>query len=326
MHDFELIKYNRSISIIFLILTIFFGFFGQYFFYFKFSNLVCLILILTIGITHGSLDNIKGKKLLKKFKLKKESIFYFSYITFSFLIIILWLIFPSLMLFIFLVVASYHFGKEDTLFNFVDQKINKNFQILFLLKGSIIVLAPLIFHYEQTVDIFSNLFLKDSIFFNILEFMKSDIYEGYGLLNLLLVISIFAGIGLHGHKKSVGAPDNLGGDNFIPDTLSIIFLNIAFNPVMAFTIYFCFLHSPRHSLSLIKELDKKNFTKGFKKFLKKALPLTLITAILFLASIYFLNNYYVLDSAILKVIFIGLASLTFPHILLEYLIEKNERK
>ena len=27
-----------------------------------------------------------------------------------------------------------------------------------------------------------------------------------------------------------------------------------------------------------------------------------------------------------KVIFIGLASLTFPHILLEYLLEKNEKK
>jgi hypothetical protein len=55
------------------------------------------------------------------------------------------------------------------------------------------------------------------------------------------------------------------------------------------------------------------------------LPLTLITAILFLISIYFLVNYYVLSEAILKVIFIGLASLTFPHILLEYIIEKNEK-
>jgi hypothetical protein len=32
-----------------------------------------------------------------------------------------------------------------------------------------------------------------------------------------------------------------------------------------------------------------------------------------------------LDEAVYKVIFIGLASLTFPHILLEYLIEKYER-
>jgi hypothetical protein len=52
----------------------------------------------------------------------------------------------------------------------------------------------------------------------------------------------------------------------------------------------------------------------------------LITAILFIISVYFLTNYYVLDQAIIKVIFIGLASLTFPHILLEYLLEKNEKK
>ena len=45
-----------------------------------------------------------------------------------------------------------------------------------------------------------------------------------------------------------------------------------------------------------------------------------------LISIIFLKNSYELDSSILKVIFIGLASLTFPHILLEYLLEKNEKQ
>jgi hypothetical protein len=55
------------------------------------------------------------------------------------------------------------------------------------------------------------------------------------------------------------------------------------------------------------------------------LPLTLVTAILFIFGVYILRNYYVLNDAIMKVIFIGLASLTFPHILLEYLIEKNEK-
>ncbi len=72
-------------------------------------------------------------------------------------------------------------------------------------------------------------------------------------------------------------------------------------------------------------LDKNNFKNGFKEFIKKALPLTIITAILFLVAVYFLKNYYVLDAAISKVIFIGLASLTFPHILLEYLLKKNEK-
>ena len=60
-------------------------------------------------------------------------------------------------------------------------------------------------------------------------------------------------------------------------------------------------------------------------FINKALPLSLTTAILFILSLFFLLDLNQLNEAIFKVIFIGLASLTFPHILLEYLVEKNER-
>ena len=112
---------------------------------------------------------------------------------------------------------------------------------------------------------------------------------------------------------------------FLADWMTILTLNIFFSPLVAFTIYFCFLHSVRHSFGLIYDINKNNFRAGLISFLKKALPLTLITAILFIASVYILANYYDLDDAVLKVIFIGLASLTFPHILLEYLIEKNEK-
>ena len=108
------------------------------------------------------------------------------------------------------------------------------------------------------------------------------------------------------------------------DFSSIVLINYFLNPVLAFTIYFCFLHSIRHSLTLIFELDNR-FKHGLSKFYKKALPLTLITAVLYLFSIYSLGNFFEIDNAIYKVIFIGLASLTFPHILLEYLIEKNEK-
>ena len=95
------------------------------------------------------------------------------------------------------------------------------------------------------------------------------------------------------------------------------------NPIAAFTLYFCFLHSVRHSFSLMFELNK-NIKKGFVLFFKKALPLTIITSLVFLITLFFLNNYNELNKSIYMVIFIGLASLTFPHILLEYLIEKNE--
>ena len=39
-------------------------------------TIICLFLILTVGISHGSLDNIKGKKLLKFLDIKNKSTFY----------------------------------------------------------------------------------------------------------------------------------------------------------------------------------------------------------------------------------------------------------
>ena len=80
--------------------------------------------------------------------------------------------------------------------------------------------------------------------------------------------------------------------------------------------------------SLGKKLAKslnKNFKKGLPVFIKKALPLTILTILGYVVSISILNNYNELNETIYRVIFIGLASLTFPHILLEYLIEKNEQ-
>ncbi|MDB2515515.1 Brp/Blh family beta-carotene 15,15'-dioxygenase, partial [Candidatus Pelagibacter bacterium] len=124
---------------------------------------------------------------------------------------------------------------------------------------------------------------------------------------------------------------------FILSTLSCVYLfsknfkiiNIGIffdlTPLLAFTFYFCFLHSIRHSISLIVDLNQINLKIGVLIFIKKVLPLTVLTAIICLIALFFLSNSYVLDNAILKVIFIGLASLTFPHILLEYLLEKNEK-
>ena len=85
------------------------------------STILCLLLILTLGISHGSLDHIKGKKLFRILKVKNINLFYFSYICIGLLTIIVWLKFPTITLIFFLLVASYHFGKEDT-----DFLINNN--------------------------------------------------------------------------------------------------------------------------------------------------------------------------------------------------------
>ncbi len=278
------------------------------YFLFKYEPIIfCLFLILIIGISHGSLDNIKGNKLLNLFGYKSISLFYAIYILVSLLIIILWLIIPNIVLLLFLIVASYHFGKEDTVFYF-----KKSFlftELLFFLKGSSIIIAPLLFNKAATNEIFRILN------FQVFEY---SFFNNYFLI-FFLFLSFISSIYLS-NNKNIDTKALM-----IMDFLSLIILNVFLTPVLAFTLYFCFLHSIRHSISLIFELDN-SFRQGLKKFIKKALPLTFITSLIFLITIYFLNNFYTLDEAIYKVIFIGLASLTFPHILLEYLLEKYEKR
>tara|TARA_B100000524_G_scaffold308457_1_gene184252 strand:- start:489 stop:1391 length:903 start_codon:yes stop_codon:yes gene_type:complete len=269
--------------------------------------IICLFLILIIGISHGSLDNIKGRKLLKIFGFKSEYIFYIIYLTISSLIILLWIIFPNTVLLIFLIVACYHFGKEDTVF-FVNKEILFK-EILYFFKGSSVIIAPLLFHREETIEIFR------ALNFNIFE---NSLFSDTFLL-IFLFLGFISSFFLS-HKKDINFKILL-----MTDFLSILIINFFLSPILAFTLYFCFLHSIRHSITLIFELDK-SFNNGFRKFIKKAIPLTLITSFAFIVAIYLLNNFYELNEAIYKVIFIGLASLTFPHILLEYLIEKNEKR
>ena len=276
------------------------------------SPLVCLLLILLIGVSHGSLDHVKGKKLLKIFKLNSISIFYFTYLLLAISIAILWILFPATSLIIFLIVASYHFGKEDTQFLLNENSLVN--QLLFFFKGALIILAPLFFHFDETIFIFKLLLIQNETFYSSLTFIEKN-----QLLNIGIFISTLSSIFLFlknfEYKKFT----------IFLDYFSIIIINYYFTPLIAFTIYFCFLHSIRHSILLMIELDNENIKNGFFIFIKKALPLTILTAIIFLIGMYFLNKNYGFNSSILKLIFIGLASLTFPHILLEYLIEKNEK-
>jgi len=305
-------KINFNHSFIFFLLCNIFSLIAFKINTFTISPFICLLLILSIGISHGSLDNFKGRKLFQILQINNFSIFYFAYILIALIVIFLWILIPYVSLIIFLMVASYHFGKEDTQFLIIENSYYDQF--LFFLKGSLIIFAPMYFHFDETISIFRLLLIENETFYKFLDLIESN-----KVLLYCVILSTLANILLFTKNFE------LKKFTIFLDYFSIIIINYYFSPLVAFTIYFCFLHSIRHSISLMSELDENNLGNGFKIFIKKALPLTFITAIFCVIGLYLLNNTYNFDSSILKIIFIGLASLTFPHILLEYLIEKNEK-
>ena len=308
----QLKRVNLNHSFIFFLFSNFIFLLTHKIVNFTLTPIICLLLILTIGVSHGSLDHTKGKKLLQILNIRGMYIFYILYTLISISIIILWIFAPSTSLIIFLVVASFHFGKEDAQFLIDDNGLLN--QLLFFLKGMLIILAPIFFHFDETITIFRYLLIDNEAFYLTLEFIEVNniIYTG-------ILLSTFSSIYLF--LKNFEIKKII----IFLDYFSILILNYFLSPLVAFTIYFCFLHSIRHSISLVYEIDETNFKNGLKIFTKRALPLTILTAILCAIGLYLLNNSYDLDNSILKMIFIGLASLTFPHILLEYFLEKNEK-
>jgi len=305
-------KINFFHSIIFLFFSTSLALIFDQFKSLSISPIICLLLILSIGISHGALDNQKGKRLIKLYNINNIYYFYLIYLIIAATIIIIWLLAPTLSLIIFLVVAAYHFGKEDTEF-LITKKSNIDI-ILYFLKGILIIIAPLMFHFVETINIFKLLLIQNESFYLFLNFIENNY-----IITFIFLISLLTNI--YFFLKDFKLVNLL----IFFDFTSILILNYFFTPLVAFTLYFCFLHSFRHSLSLITELDKYNFKNGLLIFIKKAAPLTILTAIFYLLSLYYLSNHYLVNEAIYKVIFIGLASLTFPHILLEYFLEKNEK-
>ena len=265
----------------------------------------CFILILTLGVSHGALDHLRGEKILKPIlKHRWFLVFYPGYISLSLLVIICWVLFPSISLLIFLLVAGYHFGEEDL--SFFKEEQGFIFNMTGFLKGFLIITLSLHFNFETTSTFFNYLMVDITSYSNLKSY-SSVLFA----INLLLLIS---GL-IYLFKNHL--------NELVLILLEVILIIISFKYlplILAFTLYFCFLHSSKHITGLAKELDSDDLINGFRLFVKKAIPLTVLTGMGAVSIVFFLNHS--LTENIIQTIFIGLASLTLPHILLEVIDKK----
>ena len=74
MND-QIKKINLNHSFIFFLFCNIISLIVLKFINFNISSLICLFLILIIGVSHGSLDHEKGKKLFKILNIKSISFF-----------------------------------------------------------------------------------------------------------------------------------------------------------------------------------------------------------------------------------------------------------
>tara|TARA_Y100000768_G_scaffold382621_1_gene363323 strand:- start:2876 stop:3790 length:915 start_codon:yes stop_codon:yes gene_type:complete len=254
------------------------------------SIFIALILISTIGIYHGAFDINKGSHICKKLNLKPYK-FNLVYILLSLTIVVLWAYFPISLITVFLLLSAHHFGSEEYLY----YKFKSNL-IPSVLRGFLVLILPITFHFNETIYIFKtiNIRLENPAIF--------ALESNY----IVLAVIIFANFIFSLSKQS-----NIQFNRIMinMDMFILVLLNYLIEPLAAFTIYFCFLHSARNIYKVDNTLRKSILSSN-----KQVLNISYLTCLIFLivfSTLYMLAD---LSASAYNTIFIGLAALTFPHI------------
>ena len=259
---------------------IFFGLESSY------SILLFLVVMLSIGIPHGSVDHIIAFINPDARKFDNKLIFYVVYLSLIVFNILLWVISPFLGLLVFLIISCYHFGETQVIgYNPTDNKI-LNFVIganilLSLFLNNIVELQEILYILPQFASLDLSAF--DSVFFLLISVA-------------ILMLSIV----------------NFEIKRKVPLYAEITILYMVFfhtDLLTSFALYFGFCHSLPMLMLEFKEFK----TDSFMKFYLKTLPFTILS-IIFGFLLYQFNNDLLTSDNLILFVFIVISSLTLPHV------------
>ena len=271
--------------------------------YSNFKNQIIFfsIPLLWPGLAHGSLDLLIAERKKIVTNSKRKILFFFFYILIPLIFFYFWTKFSNIFFLIFLIISFLHFGIDDKLSS--GDQFNNLSEIL--IRGGIIILVPIEFHFSETLVIFKALLASEE-FLNNLRFFTTKLY--------ILLFSLFIFWNAYNlfHKGLIFFKDKI-----LFEIIALYFCFYYFEPLISFFTYFCFLHSIRHINQEMKKLDL-----NFIRFFLKTIPFTLLTIIFFILIYIFFEKYNPTD-LIFSYILVGLASLTIPHIMLVNFIKDH---
>ncbi len=271
---------SKLIGLIFALSLIFFKVEDSY------SSIIFVIVMLTIGIPHGSVDHIIAFINPKSRRFKSKLSFFTVYLSLIVLNIIIWVFSPYLGLFTFLLVSCYHFGEAQVIgFN------NTKNKLLNFVLGANILLSLFL----------NNIFELQIILTDLTLFSSIDLSSYDKTFFLLISVAVLM-ISVVYFKIEKKVP--------LYAEMSILYLIFYHTDILtSFSIYFGFSHSLPMLLLEYKEMKEKNFLS----FYAKTLPFTTL-AIIFGIILYYFNNDLLTANNLILFTFIVISSLTLPHV------------
>lgn len=249
------------------------------------TNVLALILIITFfGVPHGALDTLFAKKAFALNSIKKWLQFVSIYLSLSIGVLIFWMVLPTFFFILFLCFSAIHFS---------DDLGSINPKLLGTLYGFNIITLPSILHSNELAKLYG--YLID--YGHAVEIVNVMMPFSIVFAALTILITVVISIKKYPIEQ-----------RHIWEIVAVSVLMLLAEPLLAFTIYFCFMHSARHVL-------RAKFY--FVEYSNTALLITLIVptliVLLFCAGVFQLLPIEKLNENLIKVTFATLAALTLPH-------------
>jgi Brp/Blh family beta-carotene 15,15'-monooxygenase len=240
-----------------------------------------VVLVALLGVPHGALDPLVAYAAGMARSPAEMARFFGLYMLQAATMLITWWALPEVAFIAFLLMSIVHFSGDwkDT---------TPRWQCL--AAAAIVVGGPPLFYPQETADIFAVLIPERGV---------PTIVTALRLLGILAIASL-----LLGSVRTRRTWRRRAG------LLSLPVLAWALPPIPFFIVYFCGWHSPKHFLETLGQLSiRAHVVWGV------TLALTLVT-LLGAAVVFLIFRGEAADSRLLQIVFIGLAALTVPHMLL----------
>ena len=241
------------------------------------------VVIFLLGLPHGALDPWIAQRLGLYDSTKQKIVFITGYLALTALVVFFWLWLPVLSFFIFLTISAWHFSGDW------DKSINRPLR---LCAGILLLLMPIGFHTETVSTIFQSL----------------SGTNGAHLATTLSLPPWFLAVAMT-FIAAIAAIKRQWQTSL--DFLSLLGLAYFTPPLIYFTLYFCLLHSPRHLFGIFKSATIAEHLS----LMRMMITFTLVSLIL-IGGLSWLWSPLPSSTLILKLIFISLAAVTVPHMLL----------
>lgn len=273
----------------------------------RFELFIGFLLIFTFGMVHGSNDLLIVKILTKKDGKTSFLKILITYLIVIFFVGMLFYLYPSLALILFIIFSAYHFGEQhwETFLQKCSLNLRKSF---FLAYGLFILNLLFFFNAEDVLTVTQE----------ICGYKMEKLYSAPILLGLAFCMLIFMAYSLY-HKKIQF--QLIVREIFILLVLTLIFKMSTL--IWGFAIYFIFWHSIPSLIEQTRFLFKSFDTTTLIKYVKSAFPYWIISLLGILILYVLLGE----QKHFYSLFFAFIAAVTFPHaIIMIKMFDKKKHK